>query len=442
MLIYIFQFIFILLSLLAFNVEINLFKTFYMIKLLKFFIKLGGTLPIKLGQFIINKKKLEYVDDKIPKYILELDDLLYSIIDKNNYTEKQWLNDYPELKKYPNFKIINSGSIGSVFLIEKNNKKYALKIQHSSILNKTKKQIKILKYILNIRFIKPYIIFSFDEICNIFLNQFNFIFEGDKQMEFYEVYNNNINNGLIIPKIFFKNERQLIMEYLPIKFINDNDISDLHKMKGIIKFQIFLKYMLLEEGLLHLDLHSGNWGLNDNGLVILDFGYSLRIYDKNDIEKKKAFQDLWVYLNTRDSENFVTSVITYFISETKKSTKEEIIKLLLEDIKDKNIFDAKNMYPIVLNFCKKFNFNLSNDFYFLGYYLNFTTGLSNKYFKIDKNIDEQTLEELYHSDIIMYKYEDLIFEYYPLFSKYKHLNQAILDKLSEKIKNTKKLVNI
>lgn len=95
------------------------------------------------------------------------------------------------------------------------------------------------------------------------------------------------------------------------------------------------------------------------------------------------------------------------------------------------------MYPIVLNFCKKFNFNLSNDFYFLGYYLNFTTGLSNKYFKIDKNIDEQTLEELYNSDTIMYKYEDLIFEYYPLFSKYKNLNQAILDKLSKKIENNK-----
>ncbi len=434
MIIYIIQFILILFFLLIFKIEIYLFKTFYTIKLLKFFIKLGGTLPIKLGQFIINKKKLEYIDERIPKYILELDDLLYNIIDKNNYTKKDWLIDYPDLKNYPNFKIINSGSIGSVFLIQKNNKKYALKIQHNSILNKTKKQIIILKYLLNNRFIKPYIIFSFDEICNIFLNQFNFNYEGKKQMEFYEVYNNNTHNGLIIPKIFFKNERQLLMEYLPLKFINDNNITDLHKMKAIIKFQIFLKYMFLEEGLLHLDLHSGNWGINEKGLVILDFGYSMRIYDKNDIEKKKIFQNLWIYLNTRDSDNFVTLVINNFISGTQKSNKDEIIKLLLEDIKNKNIFDGKNMYPIVLNFCKKFNFNLSNDFYFLGYYLNFTTGISNKYFKIEKNIDEQTLEELYNSYVVVYKYEDIIFEQYTLFSKYKHINQTILDKLSEKIK--------
>ena len=42
----------------------------------KYLIKVGGTFPIKLGQFIINKKKLEYQDDKIPKWVLELDDLL------------------------------------------------------------------------------------------------------------------------------------------------------------------------------------------------------------------------------------------------------------------------------------------------------------------------------------------------------------------------------
>ena len=55
--IYFFQFIFIIFSLLAFKIEISLFKSYYMIKPLKYFIKLGGTFSIKLGQFIINKKK-------------------------------------------------------------------------------------------------------------------------------------------------------------------------------------------------------------------------------------------------------------------------------------------------------------------------------------------------------------------------------------------------
>ena len=431
---YFFQFIFIIFALLAFKLETSLFNTYYTIRPLKYLVKAGGTFTIKLGQFIINKKKLEYHDDKIPKWVLELDDLLYNVIDKNNYTRLQWINDYPELKNYENFTIINSGSIGSVFLIEQNKKKYALKIQHSSILNKTQKQIKILKLLINNRFVKPYIIFSFDEICNIFLNQFNFDFEGDKQVEFYEVFKER-DSGLLVPKIYYKDDRKILMEYIPITFINSNEISEIHKMKGILKFQVFLKYMFLEEGLLHLDLHSGNWGLNNNNLIILDFGYSLRIYDNNDLEKKKAFQDMWVYLNTRDKNNFITIVLSYFITGKNKIDIKSLVELFIEDMKDINIFDPKNMYSIVLKFCNRHNFKLSNDFYFIGYYLNFTTGISIKYFKIDKTMEEQTFEELYNSNLIFYKYEEIIFEQYPLFNKYKIVNDRILDIIYKKINN-------
>ena len=430
---YFFQFIFIIWALLAFILETRIFNTYYTLKPLKYLIKSGGTFTIKLGQFIINKKKLEYQDDKIPKWVLELDDLLYNVIDKNNYTRLQWINDYPELKNYESFTIINSGSIGSVFLIEQNKKKYALKIQHSSILNKTQKQIKILKLLINNRFIKPYIIFSFDEICNVFLNQFNFDFEGDKQVEFYEVFKER-DSGLIVPKIYYKDDRKILMEYIPITFINSNEISEIHKMKGILKFQVFLKYMFLEEGLLHLDLHSGNWGINNNNLTILDFGYSLRVYENNDLEKKKAFQDMWVYLNTRDDRNFISIIINNFITETQNIDKKKLLELFFEEMKDINIFDPKNMYSIVLTFCNDHNFKLSNDFYFIGYYLNFATGISIKYFKIEKTIEEQTLEELYNSQLIISKYEEIIFEQYPLFGKYNNVNKRILEIFKNKIK--------
>ena len=222
------------------------------------------------------------------------------------------------------------------------------------------------------------------------------------------------------------------MEYLPITFINNKEISNIHKMKAIIKFQVFLKYMFLEEGLLHLDLHSGNWGINNNNLIILDFGYSMKIYDKNDLDKKKTFQDMWLYLNTRDDYNFISLIINSFITETQKIDKKKLIKLFFEEMNDKNIFDPKNMYSIILNFCNKYKFKLSNDFYFIGYYLNFTTGISVKYFKIEKSIDDQTIEELYQSNLIISKYEEIIFDQYPLFTKYKKINDKILDILSKK----------
>jgi predicted unusual protein kinase regulating ubiquinone biosynthesis (AarF/ABC1/UbiB family) len=191
--------------------------------------------------------------------------------------------------------------------------------------------------------------------------------------------------------------------------------------------------MILEEGLLHLDLHSGNWGINNNNLIILDFGYSLRIYDKNNLKKKKALQDMWVSMYTRDKNNFISQIINNFITDTYKNDKEIIIQKILEEIKDINIFDNKNMYSIILNFCKKFNFILNNEFYFITYYLTFTIGFFTKYFKFDKDLDDQNFKELYNSHIIISKYEEIIFEQYPLFGKYRYINEKIIENLEKKI---------
>ena len=63
--IYFFQFIFIIFTLFLFRLEKKLFNTYYTLKLLKYLIKSSGTFTIKLGQFIINKKNL---NTKIVKY--------------------------------------------------------------------------------------------------------------------------------------------------------------------------------------------------------------------------------------------------------------------------------------------------------------------------------------------------------------------------------------
>ena len=47
-------------------------------------------------------------------------------------------------------------------------------------------------------------------------------------------------------------------------------------------------------------------------------------------------------------------------------------------------------------------------------------------------MDDQTFEELYISNLIISKYEEIIFDQYPLFAKYKNLNDRILDILSKK----------
>jgi hypothetical protein len=136
---------------------------------------------------------------------------------------------------------------------------------------------------------------------------------------------------------------------------------------------------------------------------------------------------------TRDKNNFISQVVNHFITDTYRYDKKILIEKILEELKDINIFDHKNMYSIVLKFCNNHKFKLSNEFYFIAYYLNFTIGFAIKYFKFEKDYDDQNHKELYTSYLIVSKYEEIIFEQYPLFEKYKLINNKILEILKKNI---------
>lgn len=432
------EFINILFFIFIFKIENRLFNSTYSIKPLKYFIKKGGSLPIKLGQFIINKHKMLYQDNKIPKYIKLLDELLYNVIDKSYYTNDQWIDDYPQLNDYDTFKIINSGSIGSIFLINKNNNNFALKLQHSNVFHKTKKQINIIKYIISFNFIKKFVLIDFNELSNIFLNQFNFIYEAERQIEFYNSFINS-NSYIKIPKIHNYSEKKIEMDYINIKFINDPNLKYFQKLRSIIRFQVFLKYMFLEEGLLHLDLHSGNWGIDDDfNLIILDFGYSLKIFDKNNNNSKKIFTDLWYYMVCRDTDNFIRHFITNFIIDKKGYTVDEIFTFFKNYLGEIYLFDSynNNFYSIIYNLCNKYDLKFCNDIYYVFYYLNYATGIACKYLNIQEPLDNLKKEvDYYESNKLIITYENTVFEEFPFMNKYKYVNDRILNTLKNKADN-------
>ena len=425
-----FEIFYILFFIIIFKIENKIFNTSLSIRPLKFFIKLGGPLPIKLGQLIINKHKMKYFDNNMPLWVKKLDSLLYETIEKKKYNEKELIMNYPELKNYYNFKMINSGSIGSIFLIQKDNKEYILKLQHQNIYEKTKKQLQIIKFILSNKFIKKYVFIDFEDIKNTFLNQFDFIFEAKKQLEFYNIFK---EKEYIIPNIYDYDNYKIIMDYIPMRFITDENLKYHQKLKIIIKFQVFLKYMFLKEGLLHLDLHTGNWGLDENNeLVILDFGYSLRIYDKNDLEKKEVYSNLWSFMILKKKNEMLKLIIKNFMINKKHYTDEELFDTFLDYSKYYNIFDSNNLYSIIYNFCNKFNILFSNELYFILYYLNFAMGISTKYLNINKNLDLLEGEDYYNSYKIVFSYEDTVFEQFPSISC-KEENDKILNELKNNL---------
>lgn len=422
---------YILFFIVIFKIENKIFKSSLTIKPLRYFIKLGGALPIKLGQFVINKHKMSYFDNNMPLWVKKLDTLLYETIEKEKYNKEELIINYPELKMYDNFTMINSGSIGSIFLIEKDNQKYAMKLQHHNIYEKTKKQLDILKFIFSNKIAKKFIFIDFEDIKNTFLNQFDFVFEAKKQIEFYNIFK---EKEFIIPKIHEYNNYKIIMDYIPMRFITDKNLKYHQKLKSIIKFQVFLKYMFLEEGLLHLDLHTGNWGLDDdNELVILDFGYSLRIYDKNDLEKKKVYNDLWFYMLLRNRNVILKLIIKNFIINKKHYSEEQLLDFFITYTKDYNIFDGSNFYSIIYNFCNKFDIMFSNELYFILYYLNFAMDICTKYLNIDKNLDLLYDKEYYDSYKLIFNYEDTVFENFPTLCC-KNINNRLLKELKDNLK--------
>ena len=273
-------------------IEIKYFKnSVFFNKLLKNQIINSGPIPIKITQFIINFQNLEL---KLSKpYYLTIYDELFDNVYKNN------------INNIEDFTLINSGSICGVYL-HSNNKEILKKLHYKSTQSSTFYFgiIKCLFYIFNIPI-------SVNDFSKIFFNQFSMNFESEMQLNFY----NSLDNKLIqIPRVIKYNNNEILMEYLPSKSYRKSNLSIIKTIKYCNMIDIFFKHMYLEKGIIHLDIHDGNWGFNENGVVIYDFGYSLKLFDPLNENQRKIYTDLLLYSLTKDIENLINCIFTNFIS--------------------------------------------------------------------------------------------------------------------------------
>ena len=249
----------------------------------------NGCFCIKFTQWIITRYKMMNDNNKIPDW-LNLFNNFYEKCEFHNfeYTKNILENEFNrsidevfiEIDRIP----IASGSIAQVYKCKyrKNGKVCALKIVHPNIEkhNYTLHFLKFLSHCLNSRFcnyfnsvIPP---LDMDIFFDSLENQINLENEAKIMVLLREQFKND-RYILVIPECYYASKKIIIMSFEEGESFSHLVASGYIKYKIMLSLSLFIRSMALIYGLVHCDLHCGNWKVRkiDNvnyQLVIYDFG--------------------------------------------------------------------------------------------------------------------------------------------------------------------------
>ena len=348
----------------------------FLLKNLYFNINLNGAFAIKLVQWTITQFKFIEDSNFKQKYILNLFSNFY---EKNNthninYTRSILNKNLPfNFNKHFIFDdtfIIKSGSIAQIYKIKcinnvyynniqflKDNE-YALKIVHPELKQQVYFFIKIInfhKYLVNnISYFKKYsLFFDLDNFIKNLLLQFDMNNEFKNMKYFYQEYYNN--NKIIIPQPFISYNNFLIMEYIDGTYFHDLNVSTIKKQEIYCILNLFFRDNVYYKDLVHGDLHPYNWKVidpeNDYKIVIYDFGYIVKIINKQQIINFSYYH----YIN----DSYKSGEIFYNYLINKNISLEEFNKLLKNYLEKKSREILPFSNELILDI---FNFIYSNNY--------------------------------------------------------------------------------
>ena len=101
-------------------------------------------------------------------------------------------------------------------------------------------------------------------------NQLNLLIECEYNQKFCEMYEHT--DKILIPEVYYCTEKLMIMEYIKGDNFDPEVLGEYQSYKSLMLLIIFTNNSCLN-GLAHGDIHSGNWKIKDDSLVIYDFGY-------------------------------------------------------------------------------------------------------------------------------------------------------------------------
>ena len=168
--------------------------------------------------------------------------------------------------------------------------------------------------------------------------------EANNILRFRENYNKN--ELIIIPKLYEISTDILIMEYLPSYKLSGMNISDYKKTKLLSYLFLFMRNNVLLN-FNHGDLHRGNWGINENKIVIYDFGICWK-HSRKKYYSQLELIELFDTDYTKDEllfEKFST-ILLELMDHT--FDKDDFIKYSKISTESNDKLDVKSIYNILI----------------------------------------------------------------------------------------------
>ena len=286
-----------------------------------------GFMMIKSVQWLLPSYNLLYPETKLNDVFNKYYDKCY--IHDIKYTEKLYYEEFNKYiyEDYDIINIIGSGSIGQVYLIQNihTSKKYAYKVLHPNVNQEYKVFNIFIKILLCFINYKKYIpINDFNIFIKSIRDQIDLNIESNNCRNTYEIYK---DSNIMIPKVYYNNNKFIIMEYLDGDDFNPEILGEYLSFKYLILLIIFTNNSCLHN-ICHGDLHNGNWKVKDKKLIVYDFGYVFKMdYIEYDLINTLISQD-----NKRDIN---TKFFEYYLDKPyNKNIDKEIIMSKIHHILD------------------------------------------------------------------------------------------------------------
>jgi hypothetical protein len=191
--------------------------------------------------------------------------------------------------------LIGSGTIAQVYKVGD----VCIKVRHPNVVREVSDAVAIYDDIKN-SFFMPV---AMKMVCDVFFEKLV------EQLDFHREFSNGTilkelvhggtdgtNNLFIIPRMLDTSDECLVMEYEPSQSIkmNERDKVDKHTLlRACYAISIFGN-IYVYVGMLHCDLHFGNYGIRGDQIVIYDFGFMCDTRE-HDYVNKQALKSKYLY---------------------------------------------------------------------------------------------------------------------------------------------------